>query len=272
MAAFSIEDATYDSKFDDVSGQVSFLRAIFFKPDGLKMYVVDGFTDSIYQYTLSVAWDISTSSYASKVKDISDEDVLPQGLFFKDDGTKMYISGSTNDKIYQYTLSTAWDVSTASYDSKFLDVSSEATSPQNCWFKTDGTKVFVIDVNNDKVFQYTLSTAWDISTATYDSKFHLFLETFTLRTLCFNDDGTKMYAGGSGTDGIAQYTLSTAWDVSTATYDSIKFVNSEDTDVRGMFWKDDGEKFYFGGNNNTKVYQYSVAEAVITFIPKIIMY
>jgi hypothetical protein len=38
----------------------------------------------------------------------------------------MYIVGNTSS-VYQYTLSTAFDVSTASYDSVSFSVSSEAT-------------------------------------------------------------------------------------------------------------------------------------------------
>ena len=37
----------------------------------------------------------------------------------------MYVVGSSLDTVYQYALSTAWDVSTASYDSVSLSVSSQ---------------------------------------------------------------------------------------------------------------------------------------------------
>ncbi|MBA7589123.1 hypothetical protein ES708_31198 [subsurface metagenome] len=70
-------------------------------------------------------WDVSTATYEDKLKDVSGQDTSPNGVFFKPDGTKMYIMGYATDTVYQYSLSTAWDVSTATYDAKFKDVSSQ---------------------------------------------------------------------------------------------------------------------------------------------------
>ena len=46
------------------------------------------------------------------------------GIEFNTDGTKMFVVGRTNNNIDEYTVSTGFDVSTASYDSS-LDVSSQ---------------------------------------------------------------------------------------------------------------------------------------------------
>jgi len=53
-------------------------------------------------------------------------------------------------------LSTAWDVSTASYDSKSKDVSSEESSPFDVAFKPDGSKMYIVGYNNDTVYQYSM--------------------------------------------------------------------------------------------------------------------
>jgi len=86
---------------------------------------------------------------------VSSQDGGPEGLFFKDDGTKMYVVGRANDSVYQYILSTAWDVSTASYDSVSFSVASQDTSPTGLFFKTDGTKMYVVGSTNDTVYQYS---------------------------------------------------------------------------------------------------------------------
>ena len=57
--------------------------------------------------------------------------------------------------VYQYSLSTAWDISTASYDSISFSVSSESTQPVSVRFKSDGSKMYVLDVSNNSVFQYS---------------------------------------------------------------------------------------------------------------------
>jgi sugar lactone lactonase YvrE len=59
--------------------------------------------DTIFQYSLSTAFDLSTASYDSVSFNASSQDTVPQGLTFNNDGTKMYMVGSTNDRVYQYT-------------------------------------------------------------------------------------------------------------------------------------------------------------------------
>ena len=102
-------------------------------------------------------WDISTGSYASKSLSVTAQDAFPEGLAFSADGTKAYILGGTNDTIYQYTLSTPWDISTGSYASKSLSVTAQETGPRGLAFSSDGTKAYIVGANNDTIYQYTLS-------------------------------------------------------------------------------------------------------------------
>ena len=117
----------------------------------------------------------------------------------------MYVSGynaSTEKRIYQYTLSTAWDVSTASYSSKTTTL----LEFDGIHFKSDGTELFVVGNFTDTVYKYTLSTAWDISTATSSgTSFSVSSQDIIPYGLAFKDDGTKMYVMGVvGTD-VNQY-------------------------------------------------------------------
>jgi len=269
LSSYDIENASYDSVSFSVSSQDSVPTGLFFKDDGTKMYVVGSTNDTVYQYSLSTAWDVSTASYDSVSFSVSGQDSVPTGLFFKDDGTKMYVVGRLNDTVYQYSLSTAWDVSTASYDSVSFSVASQETSPTGLFFKPDGTKMYVIGYSNDTVYQYTLSTAWDLSTASYDSvSFSVSGQEAAPRDLFFKDDGTKMYVVGNGSNTVYQYSLSTAWDLSTASYDSISFsVASQDTSPEGLFFKDDGTKMYVVGAINDLVYQYTTGSYPTITLP-----
>ncbi len=202
-----------------VSGQDTSCTDLFFKPDGTTMYVIGQTNDRVFQYTLSTAWDITTAVYASKSALVSGQDATPQALFFKPDGTVMYVLGATNDRVYQYTLSTAWDVSTASYASLSFSVAGQETAPQGLFFKSDGTSMYVTGSVSDTVHQYTLSTAWNVSTASYASKsFSVSGQETTPQGLLFNASGTTMYIIGTTTNLMHQYALGTAWDVTTATY------------------------------------------------------
>ena len=262
---YDIANASYDSKEASTASQEIVPTDLFLKPDGTILYVIGTNNDTVYQYTLSVANDISTALYASKSFGVSTQDGTPQGLYFKSDGTKMYVVGATSDTVYQYSLSTAWDVSTASYDSKNAYIASQETNPHGLEFKPDGTAMYVIGFTNDTVYQYTLSTAWDVSTASYASKsFNAGTEMTSPSGMRFNSDGTKMFILDSGNfRNLAQYSLSTAYDVSTASYDSVAYdtdsENTAGTSQEGLHFSSDGTKFFTVDRDVDKVYQYSAS-------------
>ncbi|MBA7568149.1 hypothetical protein ES708_09870 [subsurface metagenome] len=153
---WDVSTATYDEKSKYVGGQEVTPMGVSFKPDGTKMYIVGVATDTVYQYSLSTPWDVSTATYDEKSKDVSGQDTAPRGIFFKPDGTKMYVMGVANNTVYQYSFSTPWDVSTATYDEKSKDVSGQEGYPRGIFFKPDGTKMYVMGTITDTVYQYSL--------------------------------------------------------------------------------------------------------------------
>jgi DNA-binding beta-propeller fold protein YncE len=209
------------------------------------------------------AWDISTGSYATKSMSVSSQDTVPTGLAFSSDGTKAYFIGYTNDTIYQYTLSTAWDISTGSYATKSMSVSSQETQPYALAFSSDGTKAYVVGDNNLTVYQYTLSTAWDISTGSYATKSMSVSSQETQPTgLAFSSDGPKAYFIGNANDTIYQYTLSTAWDISTGSYATKSMsVSLQETGPTGFAISSDGTKAYVSGTISDTIYQYTLSTA-----------
>jgi hypothetical protein len=247
------DGATYDP-----TTQVSDPQSVVFRPNGLIMYILSG--TSVYQYTLTDAWDHTTASYASKTFDFSTEEAAPTGILFNPAGTKMYMIGTTDDTVEQYTLSTAWDVSTATADSVTLDVSSEDTAPTGMVFGNSGLKLYVVGNTNNSIFEYTLTTAYDLSTATYATKtISVAVQDTNPTGAAFNTGGTKMYVCGSQSDAVHQYTLSTAWDVSTATTDSVDFqVVDDDTGITDIFIDSGGTRLYLVGTENDYVYQYGL--------------
>jgi len=177
------------------------MTGIFFKPDGLKMYVLGYTYDSVYEYDLSTAWDISTSVYIRSFS-VGGQTLLPIGLFFKPDGTKMYITGYSNNTIHEYNLSTPWSLSVVSFVR-----TKGVSSPTGIFFKPDGLKMYVENFVLDQVDEYDLNTAWDISTsANIRSKAVDTQETQPLG-LFFKPDGTKMYVVGVSGDDVNEYDL-----------------------------------------------------------------
>ena len=68
----------------------------------------------------------------------------------------MYVIGTTNDTIFQYTLNTAWDVSSAVYASKSYNATNEETGPQGITFKPDGLKLYLVGSGTDAVREYDI--------------------------------------------------------------------------------------------------------------------
>jgi sugar lactone lactonase YvrE len=223
---------------------------ISFKSDGTKMYIVGSSGDDINEYDLSTAWDVSTASYVQNFS-LASQTTAPFGLFFKPDGTSFYIGNGS--EILQYDLSTAWDVSTASY----VNTSGNTGyATANLYIKLDGTKVYGVDYFNDSIIEYDLSTAWDITTLSHVQNFSVATEDTQPIGIYFKPDGTKMYVTGTIGDDVIEYSLSTAWDVSTASYVQNFAVN--DNAPYGIYIKDDGTKFWVLGAGFDSVVTYSM--------------
>jgi DNA-binding beta-propeller fold protein YncE len=240
----------------DVGGQDTSPQGLFFKPDGTKMYITGITGDEVYQYNLSTAWDIGTATFVHSFS-VAAQESAPEGLFFKPDGTKMYIIGSGGDDVNEYNLSTAWDVSTASYLQNF-SVAAQETSPQGLFFKPDGLKMYITGITGDDVNEYNLSTAWDVSTASYLQNFSVAAQETDPQGLFFKPDGLKMYVCGNSGDDVNEYNLSTAWDISTASFLQNFSVRGQNSFPTGLFFKPDGTKMYIVGPTQDRVYQYTL--------------
>ena len=71
----------------------------------------------------------------------------------------MFIVGDSNNTIFQYTLTTGFDVSTASYADISFSVNSQDITPMALAFNSDGTKLYVVGLQNEAVFQYTTTAS-----------------------------------------------------------------------------------------------------------------
>jgi len=241
---WKIEYASLYVESDDLSTELDYIRSITFKTDGSAVYLYGTLsgTGYLYRYPLSTAWDVSTlSGY-----DISDFWEGIRDLAFSSDGTKLYtIDNFPDQEIKEYTLSTAWDHTTATL-SNTLDISSKITFPFDFYLKPDGTRIYI--VGSRDIVEYRMNTAWDLTTAVYVDTQTDILQNETYDGLFIGDEGTKLYAMGYRF--IDQYSLSTAWDMSTITYDNSRLaVISEQ--YGNLWFKPDGLHFYVPSYNQT---------------------
>ena len=142
-------------------------------------------------------------------------------------------------------------------------------------FKPDGSIMYITNrvANHDAyIVQYSLSTPFDISTAT-----RTFVDGAGTKLTCstdmqlphaieFKPDGTRMFIttnkDHSGNPGVAvyQFKLTTAWDTSTLDCEKIFEVDitgvGNEDQVRTLTFKPDGTRMFVGGKTQDKIREY----------------
>lgn len=240
---------------------------IFIKPDGTKLYSIGDNNKTVQEYDLSTPWDITTISYLQQL-DVSATITIGAGIFFSPDGLKMYILETFFNvyEFHEYDLSIAWDITSAAY------LQSSPTKlgyyRSGLFFSPDGLKVYFFNSNNftadeDTIFQYDLSIAWDISTAVYIQNFLITttLGGLTPSSVFFKPDGLKMYFVYAPLT-LYEYDLSVAWDVSTAT-PSKELVVTKSL----VFFKPDGLKLYLAELLDVNIDEYDVITTTVLLSP-----
>lgn len=101
-------------------------------------------------------WDLSGYHPSGKSVLVGASYRVSGAPFFKDDGTKLYFADGTNELVVEYDLSTAWDVSTATFNQS-LDVPVSLQEGRGIYFRPNGNN-FYLNENTLSIYQYNLST------------------------------------------------------------------------------------------------------------------
>ena len=231
---------------------------------------------------MSTAFDITTMSYNSASTALEATSTGQcRGIYFSGDGYKLfyilYENSSPYDSIVKTKdLSTPWDITSMSDASENFTFTSDLTHTGGSWnltFKHDGTKMYLIDAASDAdgyLMEYNLSTAWDVSTASYSQKnaagkFQGFGPGY-LRGATFNDDGTYLFTTNASNTYCYRFPLTTAWDVTTLGSGSMAtmYQATRTFDGRGcnVLWKHDGTKYYVVGINDELISEFERSSSV----------
>lgn len=152
----------------------------------------------------------------------------------------------------------SYDISTASLANTF-SIAAQTTEPRGFTFSRDGLNMYITDNNSAAtVFQYSLSTAWDLSSAAFVQSHATSAYGYVFGDLAISSDGTKaLFALGPL---VANVTLTTPFDITTASNPTSSFSNLNNTtgSILGVAAKDDGSGFYVAGTNSYNLFQYSM--------------
>jgi hypothetical protein len=151
-----------------LSGTDFVMVPIFVDEGGARLYIKDHFEGKIIQASIATANDIS-STIAYVAKSPNYFTYTADSLAFSSDGSKLFYGIVGN--LSEYSLSTAWDITTVSSTSNGGIYTPASTRYGGYAFNAAGTKVYSSysgpgGIGNDVYTAYwTLSTAFDLSTA-----------------------------------------------------------------------------------------------------------
>ncbi len=234
------------------------IGGLWISNNGLYLYVAETQSDDIIRITLGTAWDLTTANLGKHFDLYTNGEANPRGMEWKSDGTKFYIVGTSGDEVNQYTCSTAWDIGTAAYE-KVYRVNGYAPNPHGFHFKSDGLKFWIVDTTWSSVFEYTLTTAWDVATASLTTKRYIGDKTPLPYGVAFNSTGTSMFVVDEYFDKVVEYTLPTAWSIASLDQGDLGFVDDKEASPRGFSVSSDRTKFFVMGSSSDDVHQYNMS-------------
>lgn len=240
---------------------LSTIEGFCFNNDGTKAYAVDSHHARIMQYALSSAYNVTTLSFVKELK-IGLKGLTPVAITFNNDGTKMFIvenggnpeQNITGGKINEYAVSSAYDIATATY-TQSLDVSAQDANMKDLYFNdvargavNAGELLFVIGDDGNDVNEYLLTTAYDLSTASFVDSYATTSEDASPRALAFDNDGDRLYVIGGDDNTFNQYPLVTGFDISTTqAVTSQTSMRINNINPKGFSFNNDGTKMFVVG-------------------------
>jgi len=274
-------------------------RSLSFNYDGTKLYALGQDTDTVFQYDLYKPYDTTTRVSLGGTYYIGYQEIEPEAVDFKPDGSKMYIVGTSSDRIFQYDLGQPWEVASASYngtltrttspalDYAYASLITEDTEPREFIFNYNGTKGFMIGTQRNTVYEYNLSTPWDVETLVATAN------TFTVvdyerasQGLFFKPDGSEMYVVGYGTTatytsgltsamvsaGIAttmgnrpgnvfQFSLASNWNITSASFTTSFYVGDQENQPTQVNFSSDGTRMLIIGQERDRMQTYDLTTA-----------
>ena len=246
-------------------------QALLIDDAGTTFWVAGSTDDEIKEYTLSTAFDFSSTITFVEATPFPTKEINPRGMVFNDDGTKLFVAGDAQNYVNEIALSTPYDISTGALTT-VLFVNNEESNIRGLAFNSSGTTLYIIGSNGQEINGYDLSAAYDLTstiTTTTGSPWNISAEDTNPSDIFFNTDGTKLYVLGNAGNEINQYSLSPAFDLTDATaanldiafqLDNASGLNIE-TNPQGMAFNNDGTKLYIAGNTGDDINEITLSNA-----------
>lgn len=200
--------------FDTAEATENIPTGMEWDPDGLELFVTgDQFGDVLQFGPAGTAYDLSTVSTTPRTTVLDTLNVVPTGLIFDVNGSKLFVSGATPDGVRQFTLPGSYTIQGVSNNDGFFTEPLIGANIRSITFPT-ANKMFLLDLGNKQVIQYSVSNAFDVTTGTVQITNTFDLQTFTTASfgMTFSNNGLRMFILDSGGK-VFHFTLSSPFQL-----------------------------------------------------------
>jgi hypothetical protein len=192
----------------------------------------EGSPSKVVQYLLSVAWDISSATYAGSMPDSFPVGTTYAALDTTPDGLHMYVAltySTSRNIVQKYTMTSPWDVTTATLTGTSIEILAPFLA-SGIAIHPSQSSVYVTDKGGQGIFQLPMTVPGDLSTITFFIP-PLPVPGYSVSgDMSFNSTGTVLLAAIYDVPGgaeLTEWTLATPWDITTATLDNSIFNNPD---------------------------------------------
>lgn len=243
-------------------------QGLYMRPDGNKMYVHGASTDRVYEFNLERSWDATSAVLFRTSPDLTlGVEGTGEEIKMNPDGTLLFYGGKQTDTIYTFELSEAWNIQTVSYLTRSPQFGTEISEGNLTGFdlSANGDFLYVVGTDQDTIYQYSLSESWNINTTSYFAEQYIGNEDGTPKGIWINSGGNTMFMVGQSTDRIIKYTLSSDWNINTASVvadsNSASLAGTYGVAINEIDFKPDGTMVYITDDTRRLVSQIPLTEA-----------
>jgi hypothetical protein len=217
----------------------------------------------------SVQWTLSGALYTGPSESLTGSDM--RAVDFSADGSRMYAVFRGTEVVRQYDLDPAYDVTSASaagdgsHDfSGYITTGTRGDSVAHGFFTRKDTGTTAWLVNRTEVFELTLATPWDITTASQTG--YIFLGTGNstghvlqrAHDLDWRPDGTQWFIDDRNAGRVFRFAVTTPWDITTSVAAGSYVIPNVD-EVRGIELQRDGARMFLMHTTAQEAREYALS-------------
>lgn len=224
-----------------------------------QLYLLDvNATDKVARLKSNEALTTLGTSYQQTLSNVSNSSF--SYMYWKPDGTSLYLANSQKDSVDQYNMSRPFDLTSATITSANSKVLPTAiNSPLGMHISSGGTNLFIMDSVDKAVYRMAIGTAWNISTLSGTTFVSPVLPLTTYRGLDVSANGILYFICAVSTGNVQAFKGTTAFRPDTMSATPIENFNPPSPSFpTGVRFNSDGTKMYLT-DQTPNIYYYTLS-------------